>query len=673
VCVAVGAVLAVSTPAMAVFVPGPTPGLRGAPTDTELVMSGTGPGQGVNGFIADPGNPFDPLTGYPPSNPASGFTPKSEGFAGVILGVPSEPGPPLNLYCIDINTSTWGGIGYELGDWTTSGVPNVGYVARLLNNNFPTVPASPPGLASDNQRAAATQAAIWYFSDRFVLDTADPLHNAVATLVAATIAAGPLVQPPPPSLTITPSVVGGPTNTAVGPFSVTSSAPITVTAVGGSMFADAAATTPVPNGTAVASGTSLWLTSSGGTSAVLAATSVATVPSGNVYLYDGNTGGVNDAQRLILSQPATLRTTVAARANFVAPGSLVVTKTISGPAAGQQGAITIAATCDGTVLQPLFVIPAGTPPGTVSHPYTNVPGFSTCTVVEQITGSTSTVTVLRAASGQVVVVPPGGSVTAPITDIYDSGSLVVSKTITGLAAGQQGAVTITVNCGGTQLADFNIPAGTPAGTVSQTYGNIIAGTVCTATETANGSSASVLVTAQGSPQQVTIGANGSGSADLTDTYELAPGSLVVTKNIGGAGAGQQDVIALLVSCGGSGVFQFIIPAATPAGPVSRSFTNIPGGATCIVTEVLTGASTLVSVVTSGNPQQVTVPAAGTANVAITNSFDLVPVPPDVLPVQPTLPGTGAPGDWMYVTGVAIGMFVLGATLVYVSRRRPARP
>jgi len=130
---------------------------------------------------------------------------------------------------------------------------------------------------------------------------------------------------------------------------------------------------------------------------------------------------------------------------------------------------------------------------------------------------------------------------------------------------------------------------------------------------------------------------------------------------------------VLFRSGGSDVFQFIIPAATPAGPVSRSFTNIPAGATCIVTEVLTGASTLVSVVTSGNPQQVTVPAAGTANVAITDSFDLVPVPPDVLPVQPTLPGTGAPGDWMYVTGVAIGMFILGATLVYVSRRRPARP
>src|SRR5206468_1637138 len=107
-------------------------------------------------------------------------------------------------------TSTWNGIGYTLGNWTSSGVPNVGYVARLLNSNFPTVPSAPPGLASDAQRAAATQAAIWFFSDRFVLDTGDPLHNAVQTLVNQTIALGPLVQPPPPTLTITPAVAGGP-------------------------------------------------------------------------------------------------------------------------------------------------------------------------------------------------------------------------------------------------------------------------------------------------------------------------------------------------------------------------------------------------------------------------------------------------------------------------------
>ena len=53
---------------------------------------------------------------------------------------------------------------------------------------------------------------------------------------------------------------------------------------------------------------------------VLEATAEATVPSGNVYLYDGNTAGVSDAQKLILAETATLKTTVEATAEFLPPG-----------------------------------------------------------------------------------------------------------------------------------------------------------------------------------------------------------------------------------------------------------------------------------------------------------------------------------------------------------------
>ena len=68
----------------------------------------------------------------------------------------------------------------------------------------------------------------------------------------------------------------------------------------------------------------------------LQATATATVPSGNAYLYDGNTPGKPAAQKLILAQTATLKTTVSARAQFLAPGNLTVTKTIGvgGGAAG---------------------------------------------------------------------------------------------------------------------------------------------------------------------------------------------------------------------------------------------------------------------------------------------------------------------------------------------------
>ena len=105
---------------------------------TELVMSGTGHGQAVRGFIADTTNPFDPVQdGYPASNPSTGFHPLDEGFAGIIRGQPTDGGPELSLYCIDILTATYGGIGYTLGTWNTANVPNVDYVARLLNEYYP--------------------------------------------------------------------------------------------------------------------------------------------------------------------------------------------------------------------------------------------------------------------------------------------------------------------------------------------------------------------------------------------------------------------------------------------------------------------------------------------------------------------------------------------------------
>ena len=68
------------------------------------------------------------------------------------------------------------------------------------------------------------------------------------------------------------------------------------------------------------------------------------------------------------------------------------------------------------------------------------------------------------------MVPGGGSATLHITDTYThaTGSLVVTKTIDGPAAGSQGEVKISVTCGGTALADFVIPAGQTEPS-SQTY------------------------------------------------------------------------------------------------------------------------------------------------------------------------------------------------------------
>ena len=243
----------------------------------------------------------------------------------------------------------------------------------------------------------------------------------------------------------------------------------------------------------------IWLKSTGPDAAVLQATAKATVPKQNVYLYDGNTPGLGDAQRLILALDSELTTTVTANAEFKAVGSLVVQKTIAGPAAGSQGQVTIHTVCGGTALTPDFVVASGTPAGTSSRTYTGIPSGSVCTITETANGTERTTDVLVdvTGDGQQVTIPENSTTTATVTDTYDfvPGSLTVVKTIAGSGAGQQGPVTIHVECPtGTPLTpDFVIPAGTPAGATSMTYNNIPGNTVCTVTETAFGDNSAVSV------------------------------------------------------------------------------------------------------------------------------------------------------------------------------------
>ena len=67
-----------------------------------------------------------------------------------------------------------------------------------------------------------------------------------------------------------------------------------------------------------------------------------------------------------------MTTTVQASAEFLPPGSLVLKKTIAGPAAGSQGQVVIHASCNGTALTPDLTIPAGAHAGD-THTYHDIP------------------------------------------------------------------------------------------------------------------------------------------------------------------------------------------------------------------------------------------------------------------------------------------------------------
>ncbi|MGH3427853.1 MAG: DUF5979 domain-containing protein, partial [Mycobacteriales bacterium] len=362
---------------------------------------------------------------------------------------------------------------------------------------------------------------------------------------------------------------------------------------------------------------------------MIQATAVATVPSGNVYLYDGNSG-VNAAQKLILAETATLTTTVQATAEFLAPGSLKVTKTIAGTAAGSQGLVVISVKCDDGVSRRPFVIRRHAPAGDRSRTYDNIPVGTLCTVTETKNGSVVGVKVVVAGDGEQATIESGKTETVDITDTYSFvGSLLVRKTIAGPAAGQEGPITIHSECDGTALTpDFVIPAGTPAGDQTMLYNDIpvpsTAGANCTVTETADGHTSTVTVVVTGSGQSVNISPGEIAEADISDTYGLAAGQLEVTKSITGPLAGQQGQVVIHTVCNGTALTpDFVIPAGA-TGVQSELYSGIATPASCVITETANGATSTVAASVTGSPQTATISPGGSGAAHITDTYGQAP-------------------------------------------------
>ena len=114
----------------------------------------------------------------------------------------------------------------------------------------------------------------------------------------------------------------------------------------------------------------------------------------------------------------------------------------------------------------------------------------------------------------------------------DTGSLTVTKSITGVGAGAQGEIRITVTCNEAALPDFAIPAGT-TGTVTRTYDDIPTPATCTVTETVDGANAAVTVVTVNGSQTVAIPideiANDPVDAQpITDTYDTVATTTTTT-------------------------------------------------------------------------------------------------------------------------------------------------
>lgn len=300
---------------------GPAPGAQANPPTSTVELVGTSSGQSVTGFNSTLTD-AQRLNGYPTTVPQAGWSAHNVGFAGLIqMRVTAGPGTGATFltYCIDILTPTNIGFDYKRGEWNEANIPNVGYIAQLLQSYSPTTgePANLPA----NPRAAAVQAAIWFFSDGYVLSSSSPLFEDVATIVNHVIQLGPLTAPPPPTVTVT-GPTNGLVNTIVGPFTVSAKAvgrvPEGVTA-----FSDAAGAHPLGSQFPVTAGQQIWLRSAqpGIKNPALTVTAVATQPGGVVYIYVPAPGGPPGAQTIIQAGPLTAQTDVNTKVAFLDLGN----------------------------------------------------------------------------------------------------------------------------------------------------------------------------------------------------------------------------------------------------------------------------------------------------------------------------------------------------------------
>lgn len=333
---------------------------------SEVTVSGLpGYSTGLHGWTWS-GDPTSVGT-YPPTKPHSPPIVNIDSSGLIQVAGPGGT-PTLATYCTELSESTTIGYGYDLGNWSVT--TNGGYVSWILANYYPQQPALPAGL-TDTQRAEAVQAAIWFFTDNFVLDhpTLTPHHelfDAVKAIVDAALVAGPLPAPTPADVELTPTAMSGTTADVVGPITLsvtgaTGALSAAVTVTGGTMYSDASGLVPIVDGATLPTGSEIYVRSSAAGTVGLRAVAEVTVPGGSAYVYNGNISGVTSAQNLILATTSAVEVSGTASLTFTPPPT-TSTSTTSTP--------TTSTSTTSTSTPPTSVVP---PVPTTVAPTTTVP------------------------------------------------------------------------------------------------------------------------------------------------------------------------------------------------------------------------------------------------------------------------------------------------------------
>lgn len=284
----------------------------------------------------------------------------SEGsFGGGLFSITIDGEVESRAYCIDIATDIDGSPTYDEADWASSGIDDLATVEAILRHYYPNGDG-PDGftlVGSNADKARATQAAIWHFTDGFDLstDTSDNPANVIAnyeTILAAVTDGLDGFGEPTVTLAITPpDSTEGEVGEVVGPYLVETTADsVTVTPSEGVSLVDSEGDPFVGE---IVDGTELYLTSDVEGGGSISATASATATAGRVFLAQGQ-------QSLILAAPVTVEAAADAVVSFTKTPSSTTSSTTTTTA--PETTTTTTPTTTPTTVTPSTTVPT-TPSG----------------------------------------------------------------------------------------------------------------------------------------------------------------------------------------------------------------------------------------------------------------------------------------------------------------------
>jgi TQXA domain-containing protein len=240
-----------------------------------------------------------------------------EGISAGLFDVVIDGEVDTFAYCIDLHTPIPEDTDLDEIEWETSGVANLAKVEAILAHYHPggNGPEEHAITGTDAQKAAATQAAIWHYTDEYDLTLGEPNDPVIVSNYSAILEAveGGLGGFGEPTVTLSitpPASTEGVAGELVGPYVINTSAEsATLTPsegvglfnVDGSPFTDS-----------VVDGTQVWLSSESEGSGTLSATATAEVGAGRVFFSEG-------VQRLILASTVTTEAAAEAAVSFTPP------------------------------------------------------------------------------------------------------------------------------------------------------------------------------------------------------------------------------------------------------------------------------------------------------------------------------------------------------------------